>query len=379
VYASGNNLWAVPFDPGSLELAGGPVPIVEGIFHSTAPLYAVSDSGMLVYVHGTTTPTTATNTASPAATGRTLIWVNREGIEDSIAAPPNTYNLPMISPDGTRVALSVATDGNTDIWIWDLVRNALARLTFDKAPDLAPVWTPDSKWIIYFSWRGGAGGAVYRKAADGTGKEELIGSAPDRALIPSSLSRDGKNLAVVEMDASLSKSNIGLLSMEGNHALKPILQEGNIDAEPRISPDGRWMAYISGESSNAPTQVYVRPFPELDKGKWQVSTNGGHSPLWSRDGKELFYISNENSVMAVAVETKTTFSFETPKRLFQSNYLDSRTPSFRTSWDLSPDGKHFLMIKIPGITSEVPTEATPHTINVVLNWLEELKERVQAK
>jgi serine/threonine protein kinase len=378
VYASGDNLWAVPFDPGSLEPAGGPVSIVEGVFHSTVPLYAVSDSGMLVYVHGTTAATTATSTTSPAAAGRTLVWVDREGKEESLAAPPNAYNFPMISPDGTRVALSVNVDSNMDIYVWDLVRNTLARLTFDKALDVTPIWTPDGKRILYFSFRGGKAGAVYRKAADGTGKEELIGSAPDRVLIPSSLSRDGKDLVVTEVDLSLTKRSIGILSMEGDHALKSILQEGNFFTEPSMSPDGHWIAYASGESSNAPTQIYVRPFPEVDKGMWQVSTHGGSSPLWSRDGKELFYFGSENSVMAVAVETKPSFSLGTPKRLFQSIYQRSDY-SLGSDWDLSSDGKRFLMIKIPGTTGKVASEAVPRSINVVLNWLEELKERVQAK
>ena len=145
------------------------------------------------------------------------------------------------------------------------------------------------------------------------------------------------------------------------------------EAQPRISPDGRGMAYSSNESGKY--EVYVRPFPDVDKGRWQVSKAGGDSPLWSRDGGEIFYRSGD-AVLAVSVKTDPSFSFGAPKPLFHGTYVSSNFigSSETTSWDLSPDGKRFLMMKETGSGA---SEA-PRRINIVLNWLEELKQRVPA-
>ncbi len=160
--------------------------------------------------------------------------------------------------------------------------------------------------------------------------------------------------------------------MEGDHALRPLLTGRQHERNPRISPDGRWMAYCSNESGQM--EVYVRAFPEVEKGgRWQVSPGGGENPLWSPDGKELYYRGGE-SVMAVSVKTEPVFSRETPKMLFRGPYV---SPSYQflgllyNSWDLSPDGKHFLMMKEAGATQ--PTGDGPRKINIVMNWTEELK------
>ncbi len=167
--------------------------------------------------------------------------------------------------------------------------------------------------------------------------------------------------------------------MEGDHALKPLLQHEEYEkVAPQISPDGQWMSYDSTESGQ--NEVYVRPFPDVDKGKWQVSTSGGGASLWSPKGRELFYLSNENYVMAPAVETESTFSFGTPRVLFKSRYAGAGPFSGRATgipWDISPDGRHFLMMKEVGNT---PSGSTgPRKINIVLNWLEGLKQRVPVK
>jgi len=163
-----------------------------------------------------------------------------------------------------------------------------------------------------------------------------------------------------------------MLSMEGDHARKLSLHEEYVQTQPQISHDGRWMAYTSTESGR--DQVYVRPFPETGKGKWQVSTGGGNSPLWSADGRELFYLSDENFVMVVPVRTEPTLSLSAPKSLFRSIYASiGSAPG--TPWDVSRDGKRFLMIKEPGITAT----GVPLKINIVVNWFEELKQRVPAK
>jgi serine/threonine-protein kinase len=244
----------------------------------------------------------------------------------------------------------------------------MTRLTFDKKDNDYSLWTPDGKRIVYFSTREGVFGGAYWKAADGTGVDEKLASALDRSFLPWSLSNDGKTLVMEEYVGG--KYDIGMLSMEGDRANKPLLQEKYNGVLPQISPDGRWMAYMSNESGQY--EVYVRPFPDVNKGRWQVSTGGGAAPLWSPNCRELFYLSRDSG-MAVAVQTEPTFSLGTPKTLFRLTYIGS-SPGSGTPWDISPDGKRFLMMKEPG--SPASAGGAPLKINIVLNWFEELKQRV---
>ena len=161
--------------------------------------------------------------------------------------------------------------------------------------------------------------------------------------------------------------------MEGGRARKPLLQNG---IQPQISPNGRWMAYTSKESGQ--NQICVRPFPEVNEGRWQISTSAGDSPLWSRDGRELFY-RNGDAVMAVSVKTDPSFSFDAPRTLFQGKYvsLTTKIQDLQLSpWDVSGDGRFVMMKEAGGIASPA---ASPRKINVVLNWFEELKQRVPKK
>jgi eukaryotic-like serine/threonine-protein kinase len=369
VYALENNLFAVPFNLDTLQATGTSVQMVEGVFRAGplyAPQYAISTSGTLIYV-----PTAIT----AASQGRTLVWVDGNGKEEPLAAAPSdTYRAFRISPDGTRVALTVNTGSKSDIWIWDLVREARTRLTFNEGSEY-PLWTLDGKRIVFSLSRGGMVlGDVYWKAADGTGEEEKLGTVPNRSLYPWSWSSDGKTLVLMdqtlrgEAAGSYLGSHIGALSIEGDRKWKPLLQEKLYEAHPQISPNGRWMAYVSNESGKG--EVYVRPFPEVGKGKWQVSTGGGADPLWSPDGRELFYRTLD-SVFAVDVQTEPTFKNGKPKPLFQGAYFVDAGHT----WDLGPDGKRFLMMKV---SEPTPAEA-PRKINIVVNWTEELKQRVPIK
>jgi serine/threonine protein kinase/Tol biopolymer transport system component len=360
-----NNLFAIPFDLNKLEVSGGPFSVIEGVQRA-----AVSGSGTLVY-----TPVAPT----PAEGAQTLVWVNREGKEEPLAAPANNYAQPKISPDGRRIALAIGPMLNEDIYIWDIIRKTMTRLTFDKSREMVPVWTPDSKRIVYHSQHENATtGGVYWKAADGTGEVEKLCSAPDRTIFPWSLSTDGKSLLMQELISNVH-ADIGLLSMEGDHVRKLLLHSEYSQAQPEISPDGRWLAYSSTESTGVALkgEVYVRPFPEVDKGKWQISTKGANSPIWSPDGRELFYLDEDGFAMAVSVETKPAISFGTPKVLFKNKYL-GLTGSSGTPWDIHPDGKRFLMIKLPEPALSQANAPRPK-INIILNWFEELKQRVPVK
>jgi len=357
-----NSLIAVPFDLDRLEVTGGSVPLVEGI-----SVAAISNSGTLVYTPGAVTVATQAQ--------RTLVWVDRKGKEEPIAAPTNDYRNPKISPDGTRVAVSIHSGNKSDIWIWDFVREAMTRLTFNEA-NISPLWTPNAQRIAFVSLAIGQF-ATYWKAADGTGEEEKIVSASDRVFFPWSWSSDGKVLVLnITSSGTVSTFDIGTLSMEGDRQWRPLIKEKYDEVQPKISPDGRWMAYVSLESGQS--EVYVRPFPEVNKGKWQISTSGGDVPLWSPDDRELFY-RNGDSVMAVPVQTEPIFKAGKPSLLFQGKYVP-RYAQIQRPWDIHPDGKRFLLIKPQVSTGAAPAVAAPRPkINIVVNWFEELKQRVPVK
>jgi eukaryotic-like serine/threonine-protein kinase len=365
-YVSSNgSVFAIPFDLERLEVKGGGVPVLEG-FSSIA----ISDSGTLIY-----TPRSSAGFAK-----QNLVWVNRQGKPEPLSAAPNQYWSFRISPDGKRVALMVTSKFTTgNIWIWDIARETMTRLTFDEnTNDTIPLWTPDGKRIVYHLPRKNEPGSdIYWKASDGTGEaEKLAASSPNGGLTPWSWSKDGKTLVIIEGTSSPPQLNIGMMSMEGDHTRKPLLQVKHNETAVRISPDGRWMAYESRESGKQ--EVYVRPFPDVDKGKWQVSNGGGNSPLWSPDGRELFYHSGD-AAMAVPVETEPTFKPGKPTVLFRGTYyqtsiVNDTGRSETTFWDISPDGKRFLMLKEVTATGK-PAEA-PKKINIVVNVFEELKQRV---
>jgi serine/threonine protein kinase/WD40 repeat protein len=349
-----NTLYAVQFDLPRLKVKGGPVPVLEHVMQ-----YAVSGSGTLAYIPAT---------LAPATPKRTLVWKYRDGKEEPLSVPPNEYYDIRISPDGTRVALQVRTP-KSNIWIWDLFEKNIMRLTFDEgAESTSPLWTPDGKRILY----GGALGGIYGKASDGTGVAEKIASLPGRSLLPYSFSKDGKRLALWEVNSSPFHFDIGILSMDGNHPRRELLHNDKYHVkEPSISPNGKWMAYASGEAGKL--EIYVCSFPDVEKGKWLVSTSGGNHPLWAPDGRELFYNSGD-ATMAVPVETDPQFKYGTPTVLFRGTTGKIIGPTSismtdYTYWDISPDGKRFLMLK------DDPAEA-PRKINIVLNWLDELKQRV---
>jgi serine/threonine-protein kinase len=273
------------------------------------------------------------------------------------------------------VALDLHAGGKEDIWIWDIVRETMTRLTFDGL-SIYPLWTPDGKRIAFWKQVEANKAGIYWKAADGTGEDEKLSSVPNRGLYPWSWSSDGNTLALFEIDTAAGSLSyhIGTLSMKGNHEWRPLLNQKYVESQPKISPGGKWMAYASDESGQS--EIYVRPFPEVNKGKWQVSTSGGDTPLWSPDGRDLFY-RNGDSAMAVSVETEPAFKAAKPETLFKGTYIRMAGLGDRQPWDISPDGKRFLMIKEPQSTASAG--GGQRKINIVVNWFEELKQRVPVK
>ncbi len=362
VYRSlGGDLNAVPFDLDALEVVGEPATMIRDIWISNGVAYwAVSDTGTLIYIK-----------REKSQSQGALVWVDWKGKEEAAAAPSNAYTNLRFSPDGTKVALSIETAGNTDIWVRDLVRKTMMRLTFDNARDDAPIWTPDGKRIAFASTREGYG--IYWISADGSGGVERLVSGGNKNVAPQAWTSDGSTLIAVS-DVGSTMLDIQYLSMEDDHELKPLLEGNYMKFYPQLSPDGRWMAYVSDESGQF--EVYIRPFPDVDGMKSQVSTNGGCQPTWSRDGRELFYRgikSDMHALMTVSVETEPALRLGRPRILFRSAAVN---PEGYWTYDISPDGKRFLMIKPLESTDDGPTGEEQREIIIVQNWFEELKERV---
>ncbi|MDA2937576.1 protein kinase, partial [Acidobacteria bacterium AH-259-A15] len=227
LYAREGTLLALPFDVARLEVTGGPVPLIEGIRQANPDVtgvahFSFSGLGSLVYVPDI-----------GAETKHTLVWVDRQGQEEPLAAEPRRYGNPQLSPDGARLAIRVTESGNTDVWIYELARETLTRLTFDPAFDTAPLWTPDGRRVVFGSTRGGGQPNLFWKAADGTGQVERLTTSPNRHL-PYSFSPDGKRLVFYE------RWDLHVLSMEGEPTSQPLFQTQFAEGGVAISPDGRW-------------------------------------------------------------------------------------------------------------------------------------------
>ena len=361
VYAAAGTLRAVRFDLGRLEVTSDPVPVVEKVTMSgttgTAN-FVLAQNGTLAYVPG----------GIGGGLARSLTWVNRQGKEEPIKTPVRGYTLLRLSPDGGRVALDIR-DQDNDVWVWDLKRETLSRLTFDPAADTNPVWTPDSRRIIFGSARGGVFN-LYGQAADNTGTIERLTTSPNTQY-PNSMSPDGAHVLFVE-NAPKTVQDIGMLTLDParKSEVAPLLATTFNELNAEVSPDGRWVSYQSNESGTS--QVYVRPFPKVDAGRWQVSTGGGTRPVWARSGRELFYEFN-NALIAVPVQTTgAIFIPGNPAKLFDAApYYFGNTAR---TYDVSADGQQFLMIKLAGTSN-----AAAASIVVVQHWTEELKARVPTK
>ena len=353
VFVRGGDLWAVRFDVDRLEAVGEPVLVEQGIRveEGGAVQVAIADDGTLAYLSG-----------GLSGVQRSLVWVDRQGQEARLAAPPRAYVYPRLSPDGTRVALDVR-DQESDIWIWDLARETLTRLTFNPAQDEYPVWTPDSTRVVFGSIVDGPTN-LYWKAADGTGEVERLTESAN-VQFGHSFSPDGESLVFRETRPDTGE-DLRVLSLAGDGGVETLVATEFRERNPELSPDGRWMTYQSNQSGQ--DEVYVRPFPNVDDGQWQISTSGGTHPLWASNGRELFYRRGA-AVMTVPVQTEPSFTPATPEILFEGTYVVG--PGRR--YDVAADGQRFLMIKEGGAGDEAPA---PTSIVIVQNWFEELRRLV---
>lgn len=314
--------------------------------------FAIARNGTLAYV-----PAMGGAQAAPATL---LAWVDRAGRETIIPTPLRRYENPRVSPRGTHVAFSIADEEN-EIWTWDFARQTLARLTFDPLRDWYPSWSPDGRRIAFISSRTGVG-HVFVRAADGTGTDEQLTKGENVQFGAPAFSPDGMRLLFNEVRPGTGE-DVMMLSLDRARLVTPLLQSKFAERNPAISPDGRWVAYESNESGRE--EIYVRPFPNVAGGRWQVSSGGGTNPVWSRAGRELFY-RDLTAVLAVDVQTEPAFAAGTPRALFDGPYRSTLAASF----DVSPDGERFLMMKEPPPAQDAP----PPRIVVIVNW-SELKSR----
>jgi Tol biopolymer transport system component len=338
---------AAPFDPHGLKLLGQPVPVVEKVMPDWAygiEQFAISRSGLLAYVSGTR-----------PAVKRRVVTMDRKGAASVLTADENAYEDVSLSPDGRRLAMTL--EGATwNIWVYDRDRGTLTRLTFEN-DNRDPIWTPDGKRVVYTSLRGGVCG-LYQKAADGSGTEEQL-VASKNWIFPMSWSPDGRFLAYEERDPATGM-DIEILPMEGDRKPYPLVRTRFREWFAEFSPDGKWIAYDSDESGRG--EIYVRPFPGPG-GKWQISTEGGSRPEWSRDGRELFYM-NGGALFHVPVSAAGVFSAGRPEKLFACDCYES--------------GRYYEVAREPGqfffIHSSQQTSPVDR-INMVLDWRGELARR----
>ena len=299
VYVLGGTLFAIPFDLDRLETRGGAVPIVEdfvaAIGGSGAGHFGVSDTGSLVYVSGSLDPIVA----------RSLVWVDRSGNEEMLNAEPRVYIYPRISPDGSQLALDVR-DRENDIWIWHFAQETLKRFTFYPGSEVYPAWTPDGRKIAFSSQHDGPSN-VYWKSADGSGTVERL-TEIENEPVPYGFSANGDRLLIREFVPETG-SDLRIFSLDGSS--ESILSSESTEANAAISPDGAFIAYDSDESGRP--EVYVRPFPNVTDGQWQISADGGTRPLWAPDGRELFYLALSGELMAARLERIPTSRMATQR------------------------------------------------------------------
>lgn len=343
-------LWALPFSLESLQPTGEAFPIAQ---YARGP--TVADDGTLVYM------------SDPAATAQ-LVWRDPQGQRlGAIGQSQARIVDPALSPDGRFVAVRgwENRESNSDIWIHDIANKVKRRLTFDAEDDTAPLWSPDGQEIAYLSRRSGNLDIMIR-AADGRGQARPLVASPQNEYVDD-WSADGQYL-IYTVAAEETHLDIWYLKRKGasqEYEQAVLLQTPYRELSGKLSPDGRYLAYVSNESGRY--EVYVQPFPE-GSGKWQVSVNGGGQPRWSRDGKTLFYV-QDTTLFSVPVERQPRLSFGSARRLFKDENLLHRFPT--PIYDVSADGRRFVLIEVVG-----PDRNTRASIHLVQNWFAEFAGRL---
>jgi serine/threonine-protein kinase len=370
VFMRQGNLMAQPFDVVGARLTGPEVGIIEGVMQSIdsgsvgldtgAGQYTVSSTGTLIYVVGQRSPDFEA----------TVHWMNRDGSTQQVPvpAPLRPFNLPRLSPDGLHLALGMYSSREWTLWRYGFADRTLARVTIEGRAAF-PVWSPDGTQILFRLTMGGLPSlAVVRADGDSTPRQLAPGHG---VIFPGSWTPDGQSVIFAE-GPTADTLDIKLLSVAGDPRVQPLIETRFNDRMPELSPDGRWLAYVSNETGR--DELYVRAFPGLGD-KRQISTAGGVDPAWSRNGRKLVFLSRLGkpgtyALMEVDVTPGTTFISSPPRQVFESPFF----PDVARTYDLTPDASRFIFTR----ETYPPSTSAPREMHVVQSWTEELKARVPA-
>ena len=352
--------FAVPFDAERLQVTGPATPVLQDIWieEGGAAQFTVASDGSLVYAR-----------QSARALDGTLVRVDRQGKARAITEKRHRFRHPRLSPDGRRVAVTITDSNSSNLWIQEIDRDILTRLTFEGSSSI-PIWSPDGLRLAFFNSNRAGAASVLVKSAGGGGEVETALELASGGASPSSWSSDGR--VMIFTDSPLL--DITLLRLDGDGKPEPLLGTRFNELQAALSLGDRWLAYTSDEAGHS--EVFVVPFPEASP-KRQISTEGGTEPMWVRGGRELFY-RNGDKMMAVAIDTEPELSSAKPVLLFEGPYAQDTflTPSFDTptltNYDVAPDGEGFIMIQ------QEERGGSRAELEVVLNWFEELKRLVPA-
>ena len=363
VYVLNATLFAAPFDLERLEVTGPAVPALQGAM-VYAPVgaaeIALSDVGTIAYLPA---PEDANYMAAR------IDWMNRNGTSTLLRATPARWLYPRFAPDGRRLAFALFDGMQQDVWTYDWSRDALSRLTFDSTGDVAPVWTPDARRIVFSSGNNSQMVNLYWQRVDGTGEAQRLTDA-GRRQIAGSWHPAGMILAFTEYDPQTAAPAVRLLRLEGDEtsgwrpAQPTDLLSGAED--PLFSPDGRWLAYVMKEPGREKSEVYVQPFPGPG-GRRQISTDGGDNPAWSPSRQEMFYATPDRRIMTVPYSVNNDSFHAGKPRLLPNSRFAPRVVG--RSFDVHPDGERFALVKAPDLAPVAPRD---HVI-LVFNFLDELR------
>jgi Tol biopolymer transport system component len=370
VYVHEGVLFAVPFDPARLELRGAAVPLLEDV--AGDPNSAAGKFSFSAVPSGP--GTFAYQTGKVSVQSWPVSWLDNSEKTQPLIATPGFYTTPRFSPDGQRLALLKIAGNDRVIFIYDWQRDTMSRLTFDTQQPSTPTWSPDGKHIVFGLFSAGRYGLGWIRA-DGAGEFQRLLDSQNN-LLPYSFFPDGRRLAYNELarDSGYDLWTLALDVSDPDHPKpgKPelFLRTPANERYPAVSPDGRWIAYASDESGRF--EVYVRPFPGPG-GKWQLSNAGGMLPVWSRNGRELFFQNPDNRIMVTEYAVKNESFAAGKPRMWSDQQLHDLGGVL--NYDLAPDGKRFAIF--PELKVPAEEKGTVH-MTFLLNFFDDLRRRAPA-